>query len=66
MKGDEIRTLLDGYAQDGGKFSFAEKRGINLVFEVEGMDAETACSAAKQAVKATDWGKVLYFTVQAR
>lgn len=65
MKGDEIRTLLDGYTQ-GGTFSFVEKRGLSLVFEVEGMDAASACAAAKQAIKATDWGKVLYFSVQAQ
>ncbi len=66
MKGDEMRALLDGYTQDGGTFSFVEKSGLRLVFEVEGMDAAQACSAAKQAIKATDWGKVLYFSVQAQ
>ncbi len=66
MKGDEMRALLDGYTQDGGKFSFVEKRGLSLVFEAEGMDADQACSVAKQAIKATNWGKVLYFSVQAQ
>lgn len=64
MKGDEIRALLDGFAKDGGQFTFVEKQGISLIFEVRGMDGASACAIAKQEIKAADWGKVLYFSVQ--
>lgn len=64
LKGDEIRTLLDGMEKDGVRLSFVEKRGISLKFHAEGDAAANACAIAKQAIKATDWGKVLYFSVQ--
>lgn len=64
MKGEEIRALLDGFTGDGGQFTFVEKRGISLVFEVQGMDGAAACAVAKREIKAADWGKVLYFSVQ--
>ena len=66
MKGDEIRALLDGTCKGGGQFTFVEKQGINLIFEVQGVDGPTACTVAKEEIKATDWGKILYFSVQAQ
>lgn len=64
LKGEEIRSLLDGLEQDGIRFSFAGKRGISLEFDVQGPNAKDACAAAKDKIKGTEWGKVLYFAVQ--
>lgn len=64
LKGEEIRGLLDGLEQDGIRFSYAGKRGISLEFEVQGPNAKDACAVAKQKIKGTEWGKVLYFAVQ--
>lgn len=64
LKNNEIRLLLDGAEKDGVYFSFEEKKGISLVFEAEGANASAACGIAKKMIKDTDWGKVLYFSVQ--
>ncbi len=64
LKGDEIRALLDGLDKDGAAFTYTGKRGISLEFDVQGPGAENACAVAKSEIKATDWGKVLYFSVQ--
>ena len=42
------------------QFTFKEKNGIKLFFEVEG-DPETAAQVAKQLIKEQPWGSVLYF-----
>lgn len=65
LKNNEIKNLLDGLEFEGIKFTFAGKKGIGLEFEVEGGEAESACAAAKRAIKSEDWGKVLYFSVVA-
>lgn len=64
LKGEEIRVLLDGMNKDGVQLSFTGKRGISLEFEAQGPNAKNACAVAKQEIKGTDWGKVLYFSVQ--
>ncbi len=64
LKGEEIRSLLDGLEKDGVQFSFIGKHGISLEFEVYGPNATSACALAKQEIKGTEWGKVLYFSVQ--
>lgn len=66
MKGDEIRALLDGYSKDGLKFAFEKKEGIILTFDVQGEHTAAACAAAKEAIKATPWGKVLYCSIEAK
>lgn len=64
MQQDAIKDLLNNY--DGGDFtySFKEKQGIKLVFEVTG-DAAAAANKAKEMIKAEPWGKVLYFQASA-
>lgn len=66
LHNEQIKALLDGLDRDGAQFTFLEKKGIGLVFEVRGEHAENGCDIAKREIKATDWGKVLYFSVQAR
>lgn len=63
LKNREIQEFLDGKELGGSAFSFVEKKGIGLVFEISGIDADAACAAAKRAIKDTDWGKILYFSV---
>lgn len=65
MQQDNIKNLLAGIDQDGISFTFKEKRGIQLVFEATG-DKERAVRLAKDSIKATDWGKVLYYNVIAQ
>jgi len=62
---DKIKDLLDGSTFDGVRFSFVEKKGIELTFDVSGDNIETADAAAiaKNAVKATDFGKGIMLSV---
>lgn len=61
LKADDIKNLLDGNEFSGIKYIFTEKKGMEMHFDVEG---EGDCvNVAKDAIKATDYGKVLYFSV---
>lgn len=62
MQQDNIKQLLEGLAGDA-TFTFKEKKGIQLVFETTAEDKEQAVKIAKDAIKNTDWGRVLYFNV---
>ncbi|MEM1486335.1 hypothetical protein V6615_15950 [Oscillospiraceae bacterium PP1C4] len=63
LKGEQIRTLLDGYKKDGVTFSFVKRTGITLTFEVTGASADDACALAKSLIKGTEFGKVLYLSI---
>lgn len=65
MQQENIKDLLGAIDQDGITFSFKEKKGIQLVFEATG-DKEKALRLAKDSIKGTDWGRVLYFNVVAQ
>ena len=66
MKGDEIAALLDGYSESGTTFTFEKRDGISLTFNVEGGGAADVCAMAKAAIKATPWGKILYYSIDAK
>lgn len=62
LKQDEIINLLDGYDVDGVTFKFVKKEApMKLLFETNQDDLDAAAKMAKKAVKATDWGAVLFF-----
>jgi hypothetical protein len=62
---DKITELLDGGVFDGIVFSFIEKKGMALTFHASGDNVETADVEAivKKAIKSTDYGKGIYFSV---
>ncbi|HHA4364607.1 TPA: hypothetical protein ACOBWD_000729 [Enterococcus faecium] len=61
MQQDEIKELLEGYNEEGMTFTFKEKQGIKLFFEISAEDPEVAAKKAKELIKAQPWGTVLYF-----
>ncbi len=63
MKQEEIITLLEAYQGENETFTFKEKNGIKLFFEVEG-DPETAAQVAKQLIKEQPW--VAFYTSKQR
>lgn len=65
MKGVEIREILENYNQDGISFKFVQKIGLKHEFEAEGVEGEDAVALVKSLVRATDFGKGLYFSVAA-
>jgi hypothetical protein len=66
MKGKEITEILASYAQDGVSFTFLQRSGLHYTFEVEGIEGEEAVGLAKRLIQATEFGKVLYFSVAAQ
>lgn len=47
------------------QFKFEEKSGINIKFSVNTDDLDDAIAAAKEAIKSTEIGSVLYFQIKA-
>lgn len=65
LMNDKIIALLSEYKENGIEFKFIKKNGIKLEFEVSGIEALEACVLAKNLIKGTEFGKVLYFNVEA-
>ncbi|WP_429967098.1 hypothetical protein [Enterococcus sp. AZ173] len=63
MQQDNIKALLESLTEGEIKYNFKEKKGIQLIFETTAEDKEKAAKLAKDAIKNTDWGRVLYFNV---
>ena len=65
---EKIKDLLDGGTFDGVSLSFIEKKGIELAFHASGENVESldVASIVKSAVKATDFGKGITFSVVMR
>lgn len=61
---DKIINLLSEYKKDGIIFTFIKRSGMKLEFQVSGIEGEQACKLVKTLIKSTDFGKVLYFTVE--
>ena len=64
IKQDFIIELLDGKTYNEITFKYEGKTGINLKFAVDTEDTEAAIAAAKKAIKSTEVGSVLYFSVK--
>lgn len=66
MMGEKISSLLCDYHENGVKFEFIKKTGMKLEFGVTGTDAQSAADLAKALIRGTEFGKVLYFSVEAQ
>ena len=64
MQQDNIKELLSNYREGDETFTFSKKEGIKLFFEVTGNPTDAAIKA-KDLIKNTTWGKILYFQAQA-
>ena len=65
MKSDEIIKLLTDYKEDNVEFKFIKKTGLKLEFEASNIEKQAAVTLAKTLIKGTEFGKILYFTVEA-
>lgn len=67
LMADKIKELLDGQTLENYSFSYVDKKGIDMTFHVTGDGAETAgddiAAIVKGAIKSTDYGKGIYFSV---
>ena len=65
LKGKEIIELLSDYNENGISFKYISNKGIRYDFEVDGLEKDAAISLVKEIIRATQFGKVLYFSVLA-
>lgn len=63
MKRDYITELLETYDKDCVTFKKIDEKGMKLTFETNIEDEEKAAKIAKETIKATEIGSVLYFQV---
>jgi|GEM_PF-1935712 len=65
LMADKIKELLDGNSFNGTSFSFVEKKGMDMKFvvECEDLSSQDVIDITKKAIKDTDFGKALYFSV---
>lgn len=64
LKQDYIIELLVG-SNETFRVSFVKKEGIRLYFNIDCPDVDQAIAYAKEKIKSTEIGKVLYFQVTA-
>lgn len=64
IKQEFIIELLDGKTYNDITFKYVGKKGINLQFEINTDDVESAIATAKKTIKGTEIGAVLYFQVK--
>ncbi|HCM89432.1 MULTISPECIES: hypothetical protein [Vagococcus] len=66
MEQDKIIELLNEQEIEGITFRYKEKKGIKLIFVIEGTtDFELAAKQAKDIIKAQIWGNILFFQATA-
>jgi len=65
LMADRIKDLLDNKAIEGANFTFVDKKGMEMSFKASGDNIETMDIAAivKKAIRSTDYGKGIYFSV---
>jgi len=65
---DKIKDLLDNKTIDGASFAFTGKKGMDMMFNVSGdaVGKDDAVSIVKKAIKSTEFGKGIYFSVAAK
>lgn len=63
VKQDFIIELLENSDVEGIKYKYEGKKGIKLSFSVNTEDLDQAINIAKQAIKETEVGSVLYFQI---
>lgn len=65
MKSDEIIKLLENHKEGAVEFKFVKKTGMKLEFEANNIEKQATVSLVKTLIKGTEFGKILYFTVEA-
>ncbi|GEP62906.1 hypothetical protein CBE01nite_06740 [Clostridium beijerinckii] len=64
LRQDDIINIVENIEVENEKvFKFVKKEGIKILFECILSDQQNAAAIAKQSIKDTELGKVLYFGV---
>lgn len=64
MKSDMIINLLSEYKENNVEFRFIRKTGMKLEFEASNIGGQEASDLVKSLIRGTEFGKVLYFSVE--
>lgn len=64
LMSDKIISLLSEYKENGVEFKFIKKTGMKLEFEVSNIDSSAVSNLVKTLIRDTEFGKVLYFSVE--
>lgn len=69
LEQEKIKDFLENLEEGDYSYKFVEKKGIKLLFEVTcktgELDKKLAARNARELLKVTPWGKVLYFNAAA-
>jgi hypothetical protein len=63
LKAEDIKNLLEEYRENGVSYRFVKKSGLKMEFEVSGVEGQEAVDITKKIIRATEYGKVLFFSV---
>lgn len=65
LMADKVKTLLDGNTFSGVSYIFEDKNGMEMTFGVSGDGIETmdVIAITKSAIRSTDYGKGINFSV---
>lgn len=67
LRQDDVTKIVEEIEVENEKvFKFLKKEGLKLFFECSLDNSEKAASIAKQAIKDTQLGKALFFSVNAQ
>ncbi len=67
LRQDDIIKIVEDTEFEGKKaFKFNKKQGIQIHFDADVSDQAAAAKAVKSSIKATEFGKALFFNVEAR
>ena len=63
LKRDWIKEFVTDLKYDGKRYEFIKEEKINLFFEIDTDDYDQAVRFLKDSIKASEYGKVLFFNV---
>lgn len=63
LKRDWMREFVTNLEYNGKKYEFVKEEKINLYFEIDTDDYDKAIRYLKDSVKASEYGKVLFFNI---
>lgn len=67
LRQDDVIGIVENIQVENDKvFKFLKKQGLQIYFECTLEDEQKAAAIAKQAIKDTEVGKVLFFSVNAK
>lgn len=64
LKRDWMKEFIMDLEYEGKKYGFIKEEKMNLYFDIETNDMDKAIRHLKDSVKASEFGKVLFFNIK--